>query len=139
MRWRNHGDPLTVKREVSQAGPLATYHANVDQRDPDECWPWLRAPCKLGYGQIMWLDGRVWYVHRVAYLLAYGDIPGSDDPADPIEIGHLCHDPEVCREAATCPHRSCCNPAHLTAKRRSENPGRLAKWPRWRGPFGVNC
>jgi homing endonuclease-like protein len=127
-RWRKYGDPLFVKHEVSQAGPLATFLANIDERGPDECWPWKRPPCKTGYGQVKWLDGKLWYAHRVAYLLAYGKIPVSDDPTDPIEIDHVCHDHEVCHETDRCPHRLCCNPAHLVAKPRSENTGRTMFW-----------
>lgn len=128
LRWRKSGDPLFVKHEVSRDGPLATFHANVDQREPDECWPWKRPPMKAGYGQIQWLDGKVWYAHRVAYVLAYGEIPVSDDPDDPIEIDHLCHDHRVCPETIKCPHRLCCNPAHLEAKPRSENTDRTMFW-----------
>jgi hypothetical protein len=143
LRWRKYGDPLFVKRVVSQDGPLATFLANVDERGPDECWPWKRPPMKAGYGQIQWLDGKVWLAHRVAYLLAYGEIPVSDDPGDPIELDHMCHDHRVCPETDRCPHRLCCNPAHLVAKPRSENTGRTDFWRRcpevcncWRHPRG---
>jgi len=125
QRWRKSGDPLVVKHEVSREGPLATFWANVDKRAPDECWPWKRPPMAQGYGQLQWLDGTVWYTHRIAYVLAYGDIPVGD-PADPIELDHMCHDHEVCGLTRTCPHRLCCNPAHLEAKPRSENTGRTA-------------
>lgn len=128
LRWRRTGSPDVVRRAISQDGPLATFHANVDQREPDECWPWKRPPMKAGYGQIQWLDGKVWYAHRVAYVLAYGDIPVSGDPDDPIEIDHLCHDHRVCPETIKCQHRLCCNPAHLEAKPRSANTARTMFW-----------
>ena len=128
QRWRKSGDPLFVKRVVSQDGPLATFWSYVDKRGPDECWPWKRPPMAKGYGQLQWLDGTVWYTHRIAYVLAYGEIPVSDDPGDPIELDHMCHDHEVCGLTNTCPHRLCCNPAHLVAKPRSQNTGRTAFW-----------
>jgi hypothetical protein len=143
QRWLKSGDPLVVKREVSQLGPEATFRANVDQRGPDECWPWKRPPMGAGYGQIQWTDGTVWNAHRVAYLLAHGQIPASEDPRDPIEIDHLCHDPDECGLTATCPHRLCCNPAHLEAKPRSANTARTCFHRRctdgctcWRHPWG---
>lgn len=127
-RWRTYGDPMVTSRVVSTAGPLATFLANVEQRGPDECWPWMRKPSRVGYGYIAWFNRKVWYVHRVAYVLAYGEIPGSDDEGDPIEIDHLCHDPAVCKLTTSCPHRLCCNPAHLEAKKRSANTGRTTFW-----------
>jgi len=49
--------------------------------------------------------------HRVMYEAAFGQIPSG------LTVDHLCHDPELCREvpATACPHRACCNPAHLQA------------------------
>lgn len=135
-RWRKTGDPLKVLREVSTAGPVATFLANVDQRGPDECWPWKRKPSKTGYGQIGWFDGKIWYTHRVAYLLAHGEIPVGDE-ADPIEIDHMCHESHSCNLTKTCPHRLCCNPAHLEAKPRSANTGRTTFWSPC--PPGCTC
>src|ERR1022692_1488802 len=60
LRWRRTGDPDKVRRVVSQDGPLATFHANVNKRGPDECWPWKRPPMAQGYGQLQWVDGKVW-------------------------------------------------------------------------------
>jgi hypothetical protein len=127
LRYRRTGSPDVVRRVVSQAGPLATFWANVDKRGPNECWPWKRPPMAQGYGQLQWLDGTVWYAHRIAYFLAYGEIPAGD-PRDPIELDHVCHDHRVCPETNRCPHRLCCNPAHLIAKPRSANTGRTAFW-----------
>jgi homing endonuclease-like protein len=137
LRWRKYGDPLITKHEVSRDGPVATFHAHVERRGPDECWPWKRPPNKAGYGQVQWLDGKVWYAHRVAYVLAYGEIPVSEDPGDPIELDHVCHDHRTCPETDRCPHRLCCNPAHLVAKPRSENTGRTMFWQRC--PPGCAC
>jgi hypothetical protein len=126
LRWRKSGDPLVVKHEVSRAGPLATFWAYVDKRGPGECWPWRRPPGKNGYGQLQWTDGKVWNAHRIAYVVAHGSIPVSDDPGDPIEIDHMCH--TTACTVKPCPHRLCCNPAHLEAKPRSANTGRTTFW-----------
>ena len=54
------------------------------------------------------------WVHRTAYVEAYGPIP------DGHEIDHLCHDPETCTEVP-CPHRRCKEPTHLEAVTHREN------------------
>jgi hypothetical protein len=123
LRWRRYGDPEALRLVVIRTSRLDAFWSYVDKRGPDECWPWTRGSTGRGYGQIYWTEGKVEYVHRVAYMLAYGEIPAGD-PADPIEIDHLCHDHRVCNLTITCPHRLCCNPAHLEAKPRSANSGR---------------
>lgn len=135
LRYRRTGSPDVVRRVVSQDGPLATFWANVDKRGDDECWPWKRPPCKAGYGQLQWLDGTVWYAHRIAYVLAKGAVPESDDPEDPIEIDHECH--TIACVARPCPHRLCCNAAHLVAKPRSANTARGHAFSRC--PPGCPC
>ena len=78
----------------------------------DACWPFTGFVIDTGYG-------RIWSglpsgplsigAHRAAYLVAH---PG--EPA-PEMVDHACHDPAVCEGGNTCPHRRCCNPAHLVA------------------------
>ena len=85
------------------------YWKYVDQRGPDECWPWTGGQNR-GYG---WLTGvhpaddgerpRGEYAHRLTYLIHEGELPEG------LVIRHRCH------------HRSCCNPAHLIAGTRAEN------------------
>lgn len=48
----------------------------VDQRDGDECWPWLAAAFTCGYGAF-YFEGQNQGAHRVAWLLVYGEIPGG--------------------------------------------------------------
>lgn len=93
---------------------VAFLWANIDKRGLDECWPWRRPLTKGGYGQLRWLAGPI-SAHRAAYLLAHGEIP------DGYDVDHKCHDPAECDLKAECPHRACCNPAHLEAVTRLEN------------------
>ena len=75
----------------------------VDQRGPDECWPWLASTTSHGYGTLrLWPTGAL-TAHRVAYELAYGEIPEG------LTIDHLCR------------NRICCNPYHLEAVSLHEN------------------
>lgn len=66
---------------------------------PDECWPWLAAKQRNGYGCIGrgGKYGGMYRAHRVSYELAYGPIPKG------LTIDHLCK------------RRDCVNPAHLEA------------------------
>lgn len=120
-----YGVPSTGRLDQENIAERRTvfFWANVDKRGPDECWPWTGPLMKHGYAQMSWFDGSgtpCVGVHRIAYMLAYGEIdPG--DPADPTEIDHMCHEPSACKLKFNCPHRRCCNPAHLEAKPRSEN------------------
>ena len=66
----------------------------IEERGPDECWPWL-ASCNLdGYGHLR-LNGKLERAHRVVWFLTYGTIPEG-----------MC----VCHH---CDNPPCCNPAHL--------------------------
>lgn len=143
QRWRKYGDPLTLKhlprgicrvegcKRVAQAKELCTTHYNrwlahgdplavayivgdhvkrfwskVDRRGASECWPWLGYVAPTGYGQ-MGIRHRSVLAHRMAYELLRGPIPAEMD------LDHTCHDPAVCFEGTSCPHRRCVNPAHL--------------------------
>lgn len=83
------------------------------------CWTWTGAQNGVGYGRIAWSeDGKMQYAltHRVMYEDAIGSIP------DGTVLDHTCHGvdcPTVNPEG--CPHRSCCNPAHLEPVSQREN------------------
>lgn len=122
---RLYGDPRGMGRsdpEKIRQRRTEFYWTNVDKQAGGECWQWLRKPTPQGYGQLRWLTGRK-HAHQVAYELAYGALPVGT------EIDHLCHTPE-CRpeKASKCPHRLCCNPAHLKATARAENVRRGNRW-----------
>lgn len=75
----------------------------IDQRGPDECWPWQRTRNKRGYGQT-WFEGRLQVSHRVVWQLVYGEPAPSDH-----DVCHSCDNPP------------CCNPTHLFLGTRLEN------------------
>ena len=77
---------------------------------PEACWPWFGA-LSAGYGKF-WADGRVHRAHRYAYLLTHDEVPPLLD--------HLCHT-AACAGGPDCPHRRCCNPAHLRPATPKEN------------------
>jgi hypothetical protein len=113
---RVYGVPSTGRFDPEKARErrVAFLWENIDKRGPDECWPWTGKLQRGGYAQLSWLEGENIGAHRAAYEVTYGPIdPG--DPDDPTQIDHLCHNPEVCKLKTKCPHRRCCNPAHLEA------------------------
>lgn len=72
----------------------ARFDKYVDRRGGDECWPWLAARLKNGYGKFR-LKGRTVSAHRASYTLNKGPIP------DGLLIRH------------TCDNKPCVNPNHL--------------------------
>ena len=59
-----------------------------------DCWNWLGAKKPTGYGNVR-IDKRYKLAHRVAFELAYREIPEG------FIVCHICDNP------------SCCNPSHL--------------------------
>lgn len=116
MRWWTKGDVDAQRPLMAYAEPVAVrLWRNVDRRGANECWPWLRKPSRTGYGYIA-DKGKSRLVHRVAYELEVGPIP------DGLGLDHLCHtNDESCLGGPTCPHRKCCNPAHLEPVTNLEN------------------
>lgn len=73
----------------------------------NECWIWGGYITEDGYGTFT-RDGVQRYTHRYAYQLEVGQIGAG------LHLDHACHTRDVnCVEGAACPHRRCCNPAHL--------------------------
>lgn len=79
------------------------FWAKVDQRSKDECWLWLGAPDKDGYGQI-WdgYTGKMKRAHKVSAEIHHG-------PANGRIVMHSCDNP------------CCCNPEHLSYGTPQEN------------------
>lgn len=97
---RHDPDAIRARRD-------AFFWANVDTSGgADACWMWQRKPADSGYGQMRGYTGQI-HVHRFAYELLVGPIP------DGLQLDHTCHDPRTCKLKRKCPHRACCNPAHL--------------------------
>ena len=124
-RWRTHGDPLISK--LHRLPMEKRFWAWVDARGPDECWPWKGFVSKRGYGQFCINRHASMQAHKMAYTLVIGRVPTS------LQLDHMCHDPEVCRLGDKCPHRRCCNPAHLKPATNRANTLRGS------GPTAVNA
>jgi len=83
--------------------PAVKFWPKVTKRGPDECWEWIGARVPAGgYGRFLY-KGKLIAAHRVAYLLAHGELPTE------LDIMHVCDNPP------------CCNPAHLIAATTLEN------------------
>lgn len=74
----------------------------VDKGKPDECWIWMGAKQKNGYGRF-WNGNRNVLTHRYSYELSFGIIPKG------MTIDHLCR------------NRGCVNPKHLEVVDMREN------------------
>lgn len=98
------GEPPALKRKRARTPLQSRYWAKVDRRGPDECWPWIGAKDKKGYG-IIGGEGEVKFyrAHRYAYELEYGPIPAGK------LVLHRCD----------CP--GCQNPRHLRAGTHKQN------------------
>src|SRR5215831_2935549 len=86
------------------------FWSSVDRR-ADGCWLWLGWCRGDGYGQARF-RGRMFYVHRLAWLLLRGSIPEG------LHIDHLCR------------VKRCCNPAHLEPVTPAENSRRCPPYRR---------
>mgnify|MGYP007071623989 FL=1 len=52
--------------------------------------------------------GKRMYAHRAAWEVVNGPVPAG------LVVDHRCHNADTaCPGGPSCPHRRCCNPAHL--------------------------
>lgn len=96
---------VLCRREIPRAF-IARFHTKY-QRGAG-CWLWTSGAFKHGYGMVnlgRFADGRqqTTYAHRVAYVLAHGDIPQG------MVVMHSCDTP------------ACVNPAHLSLGDQGDN------------------
>ncbi len=80
----------------------------VNRSAPGECWPYQGRATTRGYGQ-MSISGKRLSAHVIAYELANGPVPAGH------VVDHACHNRDPHCPGGVCPHRLCCNPAHLEA------------------------
>lgn len=93
------------------------FWSKVVEAGPDECWFWSREKKPNGYG-VFRPHGTTKKVY--AHRFAYEDIWG-EGTASGLDVDHMCHNESDCPGGHDCPHRACCNPAHLRAVSRSVN------------------
>jgi hypothetical protein len=80
----------------------------------EECWQWLRATNRDGYGQFHVPGHGMGAAHRVAYELEVGEIPKG------LTLDHNCE------------NKSCVNPLHLEPVTQAENNRRKMRVPNCR-------
>ena len=85
----------------------------------DQCLVWTGTKDRDGYGKVTWY-GRTMRAHRVAYLLANGNIPSGS---------HVCH---------SCDRPECVTPKHLwlgsNAENHADSAAKARAKNRWTGP-----
>lgn len=82
------------------------------------CWICTLTKVRGGYARVSRsVDGkpRSFLAHRYAYEHLVGPIPEG------LDLDHTCHDHACPSPGPDCPHRACCNPAHLEPTTRREN------------------
>lgn len=110
---------LSGLSDADRTTVLANLESHVDKSaGPGQCWPWVGGSFVKGYG-VFYMPGppsirRMIKAHRLAYEAAHN---GNSPPT----VDHLCHHHDHCEESDNCPHRACCNPAHLEAKPAAAN------------------
>lgn len=111
-RWRKYGDHEFVT--FIKGDTMRRFWSAIERTVPDGCWPWTGTVTASGYGHIM-VDGRNRGVHRFAYEALVGPVPAD------LVLDHVCHQVSECQMGTDCPHRRCCNPAHLKPCPQREN------------------
>lgn len=106
---------------ASLEGPiLLRFLAKIDQRGPDECWPWTAATDRHGYGVYFVPTpdgpkrGQTHKAHRLSLELKLGRALDRSE-----EARHKCD------------HPPCCNPRHLEPGSHADNMNDAIQRGRW--------
>lgn len=94
---------------------ISAFWAKVHRGEPDDCWPWLGARVRDGYGNFSY-NNENYRASRIAYFLTHGDFDQS------LLVRHKCDNPP------------CVNPAHLIVGSSSDNAldaHRRGRWQRF--------
>jgi len=94
--------------------PEARFWSKVEKGNPDECWEWIAAKHRFGYG-MLGVDNKVIYAHRFSWQIHFGDIPPG------MEVCHSCDNP------------SCVNPNHFFLGTQTDNVRDMQQKGRHRG------
>lgn len=108
--YRQYFRGTTELTTLRTAPDEVRYRANVEVREPDECWPWTGTVISTtGYGQLYW-DGKPVSAHVAGWELMTGLIAAG------FWVDHACHNRDAsCVGLESCLHRRCQNPLHLEA------------------------
>lgn len=85
-----------------EEGDVQRFWSKVDIKGENECWLWIAARFKEGYGAFK-LNGQNKKASRVAFVISNGSIPNG------MLVCHSCNNPP------------CCNPKHLFAGSYDDN------------------
>lgn len=109
MCWKRHKKAGDLESFPKRPLQTAERRLTAVIGEPGECWHWRWRTNVSGYGTLM-IKGVEHFAHRLAYERWNGPIPEG------LVIDHVCHNADLsCNLDSQCPHRSCCNPAHLEA------------------------
>jgi hypothetical protein len=97
---------------------------------PDGCILWTGNVDANGYGRMSPTLTGTAHVHRSAWILTHGPIPGK------MTVEHSCHSKSRCTLGTGCPHRRCINPEHLGLLSHGANASLQHREPRLKCPKG---
>jgi hypothetical protein len=122
-RWIRNGDPLIV--QAIRGDDRTRFESHVDRSGgPDACHPWTASKDSGGYGTIS-MAGHSRQAHVVGWEFENGPKPPRTN------LDHECHNRAVrdgsC-QPGECPHRLCCNLAHVVLKTPAEHRRDTEQW-----------